>query len=625
MTLRGSRLWQDSLAHATIYEGDVGECAKWLGYAKQKLQFMLHNTAGPLTATFNPAADVTVRVDTRPNRIYILTGGGFLSLKNVDSPIGDYPSGVPYQPFSTRDFVTQKGVVKTKVNYSGNRAYTGKKGILTWTNSVLFHNGLFVNLKDSYPAITKILCAGLLSDAVMATMVDKPPHALMATILTDDYKLRLFAIKGLVPATTRTLNIEYLYELNVTALWPSGFLAFYIYSAHVSLDGDRIGFVYRDTASSQKAFLFKIRFEVPSWPVSFINVLDKSTPFIRVTASVSESATLDGTFIYSGVPYQYGTRSQSISSPTATIVDAGGKLIGANFSADNFCVVYADLDSVSAVASTTESQSITKSGTVYSGSASRNSAQKIDANYKIKMAKFNLAAETLSPNTLFVSSFTLTPEETGYTSSSSSSVDTSNTVPNSFSASDTISFYATSSARLNLLGFCAKSETCAVTVDYHTQKDQDVVVFGSLSSSTASTVLSTTTTTRYQTDANEHFIIASSEVKPFYTDQLSERSSVTGTATLSQQIIPPGPFDTGSSSGTSSIYSGNPVPLDPFYLEYPQKDYLSLVSVVKIDSTTGSDTYLARLINYNTTATNPIVYTPPEDTEAIWGTRSISG
>lgn len=73
---RNSRLWQDSLAHATIYEGDVGECAKWLGYAKQKLQFMLHNTAGALTATFNPALDVTVRVDTRPNRIYISAGSG---------------------------------------------------------------------------------------------------------------------------------------------------------------------------------------------------------------------------------------------------------------------------------------------------------------------------------------------------------------------------------------------------------------------------------------------------------------------------------------------------------------------------------------------------------------------
>jgi len=120
MTLRGSRLWQDSLAHATIYEGDVGECAKWLGYAKQKLQFMLHNTAGPLTATFNPAADVTVRVDTRPNRIYIFTGGGdYVTFMGLGAATSD-KTIPPLQSIATREYI--RGLSTKKV---ASRAFAG--------------------------------------------------------------------------------------------------------------------------------------------------------------------------------------------------------------------------------------------------------------------------------------------------------------------------------------------------------------------------------------------------------------------------------------------------------------------------------------------------------------------
>ena len=79
---RNSRIWQDSLAHSTVYDGDATECVKWLGWAKQKLQLMLHNTAGPLTATYTPADDITVRVDTRPNRIQITSKSGGIYMES---------------------------------------------------------------------------------------------------------------------------------------------------------------------------------------------------------------------------------------------------------------------------------------------------------------------------------------------------------------------------------------------------------------------------------------------------------------------------------------------------------------------------------------------------------------
>lgn len=169
MTLRGSRLWQDSLAHATIYEGDVGECSKWLGYAKQKLQFMLHNTAGPLTATFNPAADVTVRVDTRPNRIYIKSG--VIDYITVMAPTGDssgysYANRLvpPWQPIQQRYFFKTPNEVQlaSKALYGGNKRsitvsesgsnypggyWSNDKGLAcSWTFNTLFIQGKYANL-----------------------------------------------------------------------------------------------------------------------------------------------------------------------------------------------------------------------------------------------------------------------------------------------------------------------------------------------------------------------------------------------------------------------------------------------------------------------------------------------
>jgi hypothetical protein len=73
---RDSRLWQNPLAHARIFEGDAAECNKWYAWAQQKLRFMLANHPGATSQVFVPIADVTVKVDTRPNRIYIRSNPG---------------------------------------------------------------------------------------------------------------------------------------------------------------------------------------------------------------------------------------------------------------------------------------------------------------------------------------------------------------------------------------------------------------------------------------------------------------------------------------------------------------------------------------------------------------------
>lgn len=83
---RDSRLWQDSTASSNIFEGDTGECNKWLGFAKQKLQFMLHNNPGPLSSRFFPADGVEIKIDTRPNRIQISTGGVVVTFGDIHTP-----------------------------------------------------------------------------------------------------------------------------------------------------------------------------------------------------------------------------------------------------------------------------------------------------------------------------------------------------------------------------------------------------------------------------------------------------------------------------------------------------------------------------------------------------------
>lgn len=68
---RDSRLWQNSLAAGIVFEGDQVEALKWVNWAKVKLGFMLQSTPGATSGTFAPEEGVTIRIDTRPNRISI--------------------------------------------------------------------------------------------------------------------------------------------------------------------------------------------------------------------------------------------------------------------------------------------------------------------------------------------------------------------------------------------------------------------------------------------------------------------------------------------------------------------------------------------------------------------------
>lgn len=86
---RNARLWQNPLAHIKQFDGDPAECNKWYGWAQQKLGFMLKTNPGPNSQVFHPTPDVTIRVDTRPNRISIQAGvsfyleSGFIDLRSI--------------------------------------------------------------------------------------------------------------------------------------------------------------------------------------------------------------------------------------------------------------------------------------------------------------------------------------------------------------------------------------------------------------------------------------------------------------------------------------------------------------------------------------------------------------
>jgi hypothetical protein len=62
-----------------VFSGDFAKCALWLGYAYSNLRVMVMSSPGTQTKVLQPTKDVTVRIDTRPNRIFITAkGGGFL-------------------------------------------------------------------------------------------------------------------------------------------------------------------------------------------------------------------------------------------------------------------------------------------------------------------------------------------------------------------------------------------------------------------------------------------------------------------------------------------------------------------------------------------------------------------
>ncbi len=140
MGIRNTRLWQDSLAHATVFDGDPSQCSLWLGWAKTKLSHMLHSVPGPLSATFVPVEGIEIRVDTRPNRIAIKAGGGlylesgFLALGSTAScaeatfypPILHFNS--PIQNYVSASSTPLEGKAKVDAkNTAVDSPYAGEK------------------------------------------------------------------------------------------------------------------------------------------------------------------------------------------------------------------------------------------------------------------------------------------------------------------------------------------------------------------------------------------------------------------------------------------------------------------------------------------------------------------
>ena len=73
MALKNTRLLSNPSAAPYVFEGDPAVCSTWIGWATAKLQHMI-KSPGSLSCTFNPVSDVWIRIDTKPNRIFIKAG-----------------------------------------------------------------------------------------------------------------------------------------------------------------------------------------------------------------------------------------------------------------------------------------------------------------------------------------------------------------------------------------------------------------------------------------------------------------------------------------------------------------------------------------------------------------------
>jgi hypothetical protein len=189
---RGNRLWQDSLAHIKFFDGDQNECEKWYAWAKQKLGFMLHSTPGATTQVFTPADGVAIKIDTRPNRIYIKTGvsvymeSGFLSLRNIGFTV---PDG--YRP-ATIEFNT---FVSLSAQLNASKGRTVSDGDISWavgckgaeTNEIYYDSGIS---QYSFTSDTAEFCS--------TAIVDKKRTQLWcpASMFTGKLRLMVQAIYG---------------------------------------------------------------------------------------------------------------------------------------------------------------------------------------------------------------------------------------------------------------------------------------------------------------------------------------------------------------------------------------------------------------------------------------------
>lgn len=171
---RDQRLWQNGLAHSLITEGDQAECDKWLGWARQKLQFMLANLPGAVSQIFEPVDGIQIDIYTRPNRIRIKAEGGvFVTVSDAFSAASLFFSNPVVAPFQTRAerylFASMSKNEKKEQFYSGGTVvlsvaisnfdtiaakrggfWYDKKEAVSWTKNgtvtTVFYNGEFYTI-----------------------------------------------------------------------------------------------------------------------------------------------------------------------------------------------------------------------------------------------------------------------------------------------------------------------------------------------------------------------------------------------------------------------------------------------------------------------------------------------
>ena len=212
---RNTRLWQDPGAVSISYDGDVSLGGQWLGYARGKLIGMLQSTTGPLSATYFPVPDVTIRIDTRPNRIRISAAGGVLSvtLEDITSGPGKYPVvGTPvYNKFKSRFLYKAQKQKSVDAHYAGDgyflsssiiitRAFWSdeKKVAISWAGSGQHAATIYIGGRWGQPVLP--------TGTILSTCFLVPDRSILSTGLTFTYVVGI-----LVEAVATKTNTVYFY------------------------------------------------------------------------------------------------------------------------------------------------------------------------------------------------------------------------------------------------------------------------------------------------------------------------------------------------------------------------------------------------------------------------------
>jgi hypothetical protein len=162
---RDNFLFNDSRAFSLILEGDQLECSRYIGYARQQLENILRLQDGSTSLSLKPIPDVDIRIDTRPNKIFIKSGKEinlYVTVVDKDSLSGFYPdlNNPPFQNKLSRFLYLNSSQEQTKNDFfaGGNRNYwMSDDKAISWNNFTVYIGGKFVTLtppSGSYSIVT---------------------------------------------------------------------------------------------------------------------------------------------------------------------------------------------------------------------------------------------------------------------------------------------------------------------------------------------------------------------------------------------------------------------------------------------------------------------------------------